>query len=159
MPARRVWYADTEGNVGFQDAALVPARRGGEWGRWMELDQLPHALNPRKPEASRLPDSSGQIASTATFAHVLDMTAAARQRFTIGPVPRPPDDSQVAITADLSAWDRSQAMNAPGQSGSPASPHFKDHVQLWSAGGRFPLAFSDAAVQANAASTLTLVPK
>ena len=46
MPARRVVYADADGNIGFQDAALVPIRRGEEWRGWRTLDDLPHAFNP-----------------------------------------------------------------------------------------------------------------
>jgi len=60
---------------------------------------------------------------------------------------------------DVADWDRSVAQNAPGQNGSPASAHFKDLAKLWAAGEYFPLAFSEAAIRANAESTLTLVPK
>jgi penicillin amidase len=59
---------------------------------------------------------------------------------------------------DTGDWDRSVAQNAPGQSGHPGSPHFKDLATLWASGKYFPLAFSDAAVQREAESTLTLVP-
>ncbi len=47
MPARQVAYADAEGNVGLQTAALIPIRRGGEWRGWTALDDLPHVFNPR----------------------------------------------------------------------------------------------------------------
>ena len=60
---------------------------------------------------------------------------------------------------DLADWDRSVATSAPGQSESPASPHFADLAKLWAAGDYFPLAFSDAAVGANAEATLTLTPR
>jgi acyl-homoserine lactone acylase PvdQ len=59
MPARRMTYADVDGQRGFQAAALVPVRRGWngampasgwtgatEWTGWRTLDDLPHALNP-----------------------------------------------------------------------------------------------------------------
>ena len=49
-------------------------------------------------------------------------------------------------------------MNAPGQSENPDSPHFSDLASVWSAGDLFPLAFSDAAVEAHAETTLTLLP-
>ena len=51
------------------------------------------------------------------------------------------------------------AQNAPGQSESPASPHFADLAKLWSEGQYFPLAFSEGAVTAAAESTLTLAPQ
>jgi penicillin amidase len=160
MPSRRVLYADVDGNVGFQDAALVPVRRAGEWAGWLTLDDLPHAFNP--PGSSiAAQDPRGAPFSPpreALFAHVLGVTAAARERFDIGPIDRPgTDDSGVRAVFDPAGWDRSQAILAPGQSGSPASPHFSDLATLWARSDAFPLAFSDAAVQATAASTLTLV--
>ena len=60
---------------------------------------------------------------------------------------------------DLSNWDRSLWINAPGQSGAPGSRHFADLARPWSAGEYFPMAFSDAAVQAAAETTLTLTPR
>ena len=60
---------------------------------------------------------------------------------------------------DVGDWDRSAATNAPGQSGSPASPHFADLAKLWAAGEYFPLLFSDRAVEAAAEATLMIVPR
>ena len=94
------------------------------------------------------------------FAHILAMSAATRQRFNLGPLPRPAgDDSPVRIVSDPRDWDRSRAINAPGQSGSPASRHFPDLATTWAAGKMVPLVYSDTAVRANTESTLTLVPK
>jgi penicillin amidase len=59
---------------------------------------------------------------------------------------------------DVANWDRSAVANAPGQSGAPRSAHFSDLAKMWAAGEYFPLVFSDAAVQANMESTLTLEP-
>lgn len=52
-------YADVDGNIGYQAAALVPVRRNWqgvypvagatgehEWQGWRTLDELPHELNP-----------------------------------------------------------------------------------------------------------------
>ena len=63
------------------------------------------------------------------------------------------------MTFDAHDWDRSTAINAPGQSGSPESPHFADLAALWSEGKTFPLAFTERAVQAHAEATLTLTPR
>lgn len=161
MPARRVVYLDTDGNVGFQDAALIPIRRAGEWTGWRTIDDLPHAFNPRGDgvaAADPRHDGPSAASAEATFAHPLAITAARRQRFNIGPLSRPADDdSPLRALLDSKDWDRSRAVNAPGQSGSPASPHFSDLAKLWSSGDLVPLLFSDAAVQANTESTLTLV--
>jgi penicillin amidase len=63
-----------------------------------------------------------------------------------------------AAVFDLADWDRSVAQNAPGQSESPANPHFADLARLWSEGQYFQMAFSEGAVTAAAESTLTLEP-
>jgi penicillin amidase len=112
---------------------------------------------------------------TALFRHPLAITESARQRFDIGPFARPGYADTVMSTGgsrfeqsagasfsaifDLADWDRSMATNAPGQSGSPTSPHFADLAKIWAAGDYFPLPFSEAAVQASAETTLTLVPR
>jgi penicillin amidase len=157
MPARRVVYADRDGNVGFQDVALVPRRRGAEWTGWVALDDLPHALNKAVPPVARTPEEPGR--PPAMFAHVLGITDAARRRFNIGPYDRPRDDHHLQLSFDPRNWDRSRAIVAPGQSESPASPHFADLGARWAAGDAFPLVFSDEAVAANAEATLTIVPK
>jgi penicillin amidase len=112
---------------------------------------------------------------TTTFRHPLAVTDAARRLFAIGPFARAGYADTILSTSgpqfeattgasfsaifDLGDWDRSVAQNAPGQSGSPASPHFGDLAKLWAAGEYFSIPFSDAAVQAQAEATLTLVPR
>ncbi|HWF84929.1 MAG TPA: penicillin acylase family protein [Vicinamibacterales bacterium] len=160
MPARQVAYADAEGNVGLQTAALIPIRRAGEWRGWTALDDLPHVFNPRTGSVTAGTDIvPSQIAAPQVlFAHVLGITDAARRRFNIGPLP-PGGARPVRGSLDPANWDRSRAMVAPGQSAAPASPHFRDLALLWSQGLDIPLAFTDAAVTANAETTLTLVPR
>jgi penicillin amidase len=94
------------------------------------------------------------------FAHPLAVTGAARRRFNV-PAQAPSGDARdpVAITFDAADWDRSTAINAPGQSGSPESRHYADLAALWSEGKTFTLAFTERAVQAHAEATLTLRPK
>jgi penicillin amidase len=65
----------------------------------------------------------------------------------------------LAMTFDPADWDRSTAIAAPGQSGSPESPHFADLAALWSEGKTFTLAFTERAVQAHRGVTLALTPK
>jgi acyl-homoserine lactone acylase PvdQ len=107
-------------------------------------------------EAAHDPLASGPV----TFAHPLGITAAARRRFNIGPLTPPvADAAPFSVTFSPADWDRSSAINAPGQSGSAESPHFADLAKFWIGGERVPLVFSDQAVQANAETTLTLVPR
>jgi acyl-homoserine lactone acylase PvdQ len=95
------------------------------------------------------------------FAHPLGVTDAARRRFNLAA--RAPGGAAtadpLALAFDTADWDRSTAIGAPGQSGSPDSPHFADLAALWSGGKTFPLAFSEGAVQAHAEATLTLKPR
>jgi len=110
-----------------------------------------------------------------TFGHLLGVTGSARTRFTVGPLAVPGyeetvraverlSDADVRAAAfravfDTGGWDRSVAQNAPGQSGSPSSAHFKDLAAPWAVGDYFPLAYTDAAVRANLETTLMLVPR
>jgi penicillin G amidase len=163
MPARRAVYADADGNIGFQDAGLIPIRRAREWRGWQPVDTMPHAFNP--PGAivvdHRGPATTATHSDTAAeFVHPLAITGALRQRFNIGPLSRPsPDDSPVRIELDPADWDRSRATNAPGQAEHVDGSHFRDLAAVWSAGEWMPLAFSDQAVAQHAQATLILLPK
>ena len=122
MPARRVVYADADGNIGFQDAAFVPVRRGQDWRGWQKVIDLPHALNPPggilAESRQRSANAAVRPGTSAEFVHPFAVTAASRQRFNIGPLSRPsPDDSPLRAEFYPGEWDRSHAINAPGQSG------------------------------------------
>jgi penicillin amidase len=120
-------------------------------------------------------DAAGQRSvAPVTFVHPLGIDARTRQRFNVGPFAVPgyaetilsirTTPSGRAIGPSFraifspSAWDASVAVNAPGQSGLPSSPHYRDLAQLWAGGDYFPLAFSRQAVQAGTESVLTLTP-
>ena len=122
------------------DAAL-PLRRDG-------------ANQPARPvEPTRTGDRS------IVFVHPLAISDAARARFNVGPLRPPPTGPLPFLVApDLNVRDASRAMNAPGQSEDPESQHFADLAALWADGHSITLAYTDGAVNANAAATLTLVP-
>ncbi len=92
-----------------------------------------------------------------------------------GPVPRggsgdsvgstaySPDFRQTAgatfrLVVDVGSWDGSMAMNAPGQSGVPDSPHYQDLFAAWAADSSFPLLYSRDKVESNAKTRLVLLP-
>ena len=60
---------------------------------------------------------------------------------------------------DLADWDRGLAINVPGQSGQPGSPHYADLLRLWASDQYFPLTFSRAKVEEVTAHRLLLTPK
>lgn len=102
------------------------------------------------------------------FEHPLSflLTPETAKAWAIGPLPhagssvtpmhtgyRPSDfrtvmGSSVRFVADLADLDRSVAVNTPGQSGDPASPHFRDLFETWINGGYVPLPYTDKAVEA-----------
>jgi penicillin amidase len=63
------------------------------------------------------------------------------------------------IVNDLSDWDSSLGTNSPGQSGNPASPHYRDLFELWAEGRYFPVLFSRAKIESAAEAATVLVPE
>jgi penicillin amidase len=59
---------------------------------------------------------------------------------------------------DAANWDRSVVTNVPGQSGQPESPYYGNLLPLWDKGEYFPMVFSRARVDQEAAHKLTLKP-
>ena len=52
------------------------------------------------------------------------------------------------MVLDVGNWDASWTINAPGQSGDPASPHYRDLFPLWAEDRYVPMLYSRAAVEA-----------
>jgi penicillin amidase len=64
----------------------------------------------------------------------------------------------VRVVIDVGNWDNSRAVNHPGQSGDPESPHYRDLAPLWRNGQYFPLLYSRAAVENATEKKIKLVP-
>ena len=62
------------------------------------------------------------------------------------------------VVVDVGNWDNSRAMNTPGQSGDPDSPHYRDLAQAWGKGEYFPLLYSRKLIEAATETTIKLVP-
>jgi len=111
----------------------------------------------------------------AEFKHPLSTDDGRRAVFDLKSVARGGDANTVNATAgarfiqrsgasfreilDLSDWDKSVAINVPGQSAQPESPHYGDLLPLWAEGKYFPLLFSRDSIEKNAAERLLLEPK
>jgi penicillin amidase len=134
----------------------------------------------RKELASLLsPDAShwlwGKLHSVH-FRHALDQQPAAPGLFDLSPLARPGDEYTVNATGiygdsweqvsgasyreilDTSNWDQSVAVNTPGQSGQPGSPHYSDLTTMWDEGRYFPLLYSRKAVEGETTDRLVLEP-
>jgi penicillin amidase len=117
----------------------------------------------------------GQL-HTVNFRHALDQQPSARGMFDLGSLSRPGDEYTVNATGtegdsweqvsgasyreilDTSNWDQSVAVNTPGQSGQPGSPHYSDLMKVWDAGRYFPLVYSRGAVEKETTDRLVLKP-
>ncbi len=110
----------------------------------------------------------------AFFRHALGGNGQRAALLDRGPIDRPGDSYTINATAgrgfpqtsgatyrqvlDLADWDHSLAVNAPGQSGQPESPHYDDLLPLWARNGHFPLLYSRAAIEKTSKEKLLLVP-
>lgn len=63
------------------------------------------------------------------------------------------------MVVDVGDWDKSRAINAPGQSGDERSPHYDDLAKPYANGESFPMVFSADAIEANAEQHIRLEPK
>lgn len=115
----------------------------------------------------------------ARFEHALAplLPADAAERLAVGPAPmagtmlsplaaswrasdyRVVSGASFRMVLDVGAWDNSVAINTPGQSGDPGSPHYRDLFPLWVKGEYVPLLYSRPAIEAATETVLTLTPK
>lgn len=63
------------------------------------------------------------------------------------------------MVLDVGNWNESRFINTPGQSGDPASGHYRDLAPLWAAGDYAPLVYTREAVEAAAQHVLALTPE
>lgn len=119
----------------------------------------------------------GQLQKTV-FAHPFSkiLDSASKTQFDVGPLPRGGSANTVnqssyrlsdfiqlngpsfRVVVDVGQWDNSRAINAPGQSGDPSSPHYRDLADKWAKGEYFPLLYSRQAVEVNTRQRFVLQP-
>lgn len=63
------------------------------------------------------------------------------------------------VVMDVGAWDNSRAVNYPGQSGDPASRHYRDLATMWLNGEYFPLLYTRSAVEKATRQRIVLKPR
>lgn len=108
------------------------------------------------------------------LAHAVDR--ATRAKLSVGPFPtggsahvpnqagyRASDFRQTGgpsfrIVVDVGGWDNSWAVNYPGQSGDPSSPHYRDLAGQWLEGQYFPLRYTRAQIEKVTEQRIRLVP-
>ena len=112
------------------------------------------------------------------FAHPFSplLESKAKAHYDVGPLPRGGSANSVnqssyrlqdfvqingpsfRVVVDVGNWDNSKATNAPGQSGNPASEHYRDLATPWAKGDYFPLLYSRKAVTEAAQEIINLQP-
>jgi penicillin amidase len=84
--------------------------------------------------------------------HTLNQSAARATDF------RQTNGPSVRLVVDVGRWDNSRAVNHPGQSGDPESPHYRDLASMWREGRYFPLMYSRTAVDGVTERVIRLLP-
>jgi penicillin amidase len=150
--AKRDWVLLTSLTMAWANTEKLLGSDPRQW-QW---GQLHHALAPHP------------------FAAAVDSTMAAK--LNVGPLPKhggsstvnqssydPRDFRQIGgpsfrVVVDVGNWDNSRAINMPGQSGDPDSPHYRDLSKLWLKGDYFPLLYSRKRIEAATVLRVDLRP-
>lgn len=135
-------FADVSERLGPDPAA---------W-RWGDLHQieLRHPLSKHLPDDIRLladvgpaeRGGSGDTVGNTSYGDDFNQRSGASFRMVI----------------DVGNWDASVAMNNPGQSGDPRSPHYRDLFEPWAADQAFPLLYTRPAILEAAEARIELIP-
>jgi penicillin amidase len=138
------------GAWGEMERLQGPDPASWEWGR-LHFHLSEHPLAPMVDDATRakiglgpIPKQGSEHTPNASFVRESDF------RQTLGP--------SVRLVIDVGEWDNTQAVNHPGQSGDPDSPHYRDLAPLWRDGRYFPLLYSRQAVERETERIIHLVP-
>jgi penicillin amidase len=125
-------------------------RMGDDPGFW-SWGSLHHGFFPHKlARISATLPSVGPLAKGGSGSTVMNASYRGDFRVTAG--------ASFRMVLDVGEWDNSRCINAPGQSGEPASPHYDDLAPLWAAGEYVPLLYSRGAVDAAAEHVISLTP-
>ncbi len=121
--------------------------------RWGDLHQarFEHPLSPLVAEGERERLAVGPTPMSGTMLSPLAATwRASDYRVVAG--------GSFRMVLDVGEWDNSRVVNTPGQSGDPASPHYRDLFPLWAKGEYVPLVYSRPAVEAATETVIALTP-
>ena len=124
-----------------------------QWA-WGQIHRLTfrHILGAKKPldrvfNLGSFPIGGDPNAIWAASAHLYELEASSM----VGPTFR--------FIADLGDLNHCWGMLAPGQSGHPASPHYRDGIQAWFNGEYHPMLYERGEVERSTTTRLVLTPK
>jgi penicillin amidase len=134
--------------------ADTESRLGPDWSTWswgqLHRAELVHPLSAVMPDGGTTANvgpapRGGSGATVNATAYTLDDFV---QRY----------GASFRMLLDVGSWDDSVAMNTPGQSGDPASQHYRDLFQAWANDESFPLLYSRERVLGATEQRLILRP-
>lgn len=128
---------------------LGPRVAGWAWGA-LHHGYFEHAVGRLDPQTRRLWDAGPYPLGGSAVTVMNTSYRLSDFRATMG--------ASVRLVMDVGAWDGSVAINAPGQSGDPASCHYADMAARWCRGQYVPMLYSREAVDAAVRRTIRLVP-
>ncbi|MFI4987602.1 MAG: penicillin acylase family protein, partial [Alphaproteobacteria bacterium] len=133
----------------------LEARLGSDWSAWrwgrLHSAGLAHLLAPLLTDDQR---AATAVAGGGTAGDNSTVLA----RWLKSPIANVSGGASFSMVLDVGAWDASLALNAPGQSGDPASAHYRDLYPRWLKGEMFPLLFSREKIEAVTETRLLLRP-
>jgi penicillin G amidase len=130
---------------------LGPDHDRWAWGK-LHHAQFVHALAPLVDDATRAQLTVGRLAMGGSAFS----PRAATYRLSDFAVT---NGASFRMVVDVGNWDQSVVINAPGQSGDPFSPHYRDLAPLWVSGDFVPLLYSREAVERMAREVLRFTPR
>ena len=136
--------------------AEVESRLGPDMAKWqwghLHTAVFEHPLARRVDESTRRPLTVGTWPlGGSSFTPMAATYRAADYRLTSG--------ASFRMVVDVGNWDESVAINTPGQSGDPSSPHYRDLAPMWAEGRYFPLAYSRETVERHVRTRVELRPR
>lgn len=121
------------------------------WGK-LHHAQFQHALSAKADDATRAQMNIAPLQQGGS-AYSLMMAYYGSKDF------RNISGASFRMVLDVGSWDESAFINAPGQSGDPMSPFYRNLVPSWANGDYAPLLYSRSAVEAAAFKRYKLTPK
>ena len=142
--------------IGALDEALdlLSNKLGSDMNKWQygqekyKHVQMIHALGKIASDEDRVKLNSGILARGGSAATVGNTGGNLNQS----------SGATFKIIVDTEDWDRTLAINSPGQSGDPANKHYLDLFELWGNDKYFPLFFSKEKVESVTDQIIYLVP-
>jgi penicillin amidase len=125
-----------------------PDQGGWAWGRYHQV-RLRHPLSAALDSATRARFEVGAVAARRGRQHAGGPPEAGENQ-TSG--------ASFRIVVEAGDWDGAVGTNTPGQSGDPASPHYRDIFELWKDDRYFPLKYSRPAVESVTRARTVLAP-